>query len=529
MRSSDELTDLDRSGEALRSERDRAQQYLDIATVMLVALDREGDVTLANDYALSVLGYSEEDLLGRSWFDTCVPLENREEIKSVFTRIMDGDLDALGNYENLVLTRTGELRQVAWRNTFMRDARGGIIGTLSSGADITDMREAEREREALREQLLHSQKMEAIGRLAGGIAHDFNNLLMVIINNSTLLLESLAASDPARDEIADIERAALRAADLTRRLLSFSRKQIIDPRDIDINDAVARSESMLRRLIGEDIDLLVVPAPELESTHFDPGQVEQILFNLAANARDAMPLGGKLTIETQNVELDESYYRRHRHTRPGNYVMLAVSDTGEGMNEQTQNKAFEPFFTTKNDGRGTGLGLSTVYGVVKQHGGSIELYSELGEGTTVKILLPASERSARAVAGRTERMDASGGETIMLLEDEPEVRRIVARILSSRGYEVIEAASPEEAIRLGVRGGARFDLLLTDVVMPKMSGKTCFEEMCRSLPHLKVIYMSGYTSNVIAHRGVLDKGTHFVQKPFTGDALARKVREVLDA
>ncbi|MBU0742012.1 PAS domain S-box protein [bacterium] len=524
-----DISELRRAEDTLRAERDRVQQYLDIASVMLVALDREGEVTLANRKALSLLGCREDELLGRNWFECCIPAASRAEVKTVFSRIMNGELEALEAFENHVQTRAGGMRLIAWRNTYLRDAAGRIIGTLSSGEDITDRREAEREREVLREQLLQSQKMEAIGRLAGGIAHDFNNLLTVIINNGDMLLESVSLSDPARRDIADIGRAARRAADLTSQLLSFSRKQIIDPRDIDINEAVARAEIMLRRLIGEDIDLLVMPDRDLKPTNFDPGQIEQILFNLAVNARDAMPTGGKLTIETQNVELDETYHRNHLQTRPGSYVMLAVSDSGQGMDEQTQKLVFEPFFTTKDTGQGTGLGLSTVYGIVKQHGGSIELYSELGRGTTIKILLPSSETPAGASAAKRERTAPAGSETILLLEDEQEVRRITRRILARLGYTVLEAAHPDEAIRLGGAEGAEMDLLLTDVVLPRMSGKTCFDELRAHMPDLKVIYMSGYTENVIAHRGVLDDGTHFLQKPFTKETLARKVREVLDS
>jgi len=522
-----DITDLIRTEDTLRAERDRIQQYLDIASVMLVAIDRDGLVTLANRRALSLLEYSEAEMIGRSWFD-CIPPDVRDEVRTVFARIMSGELEALEAYENQVLTRSGDLRLIAWRNTYLRDAEGRILGTLSSGEDITDRRAAELEREALREQLLQSQKMEAIGRLAGGIAHDFNNLLMVIINNGEMLRDALDPSDPAHRDVADIGRAARRAADLTGQLLSFSRKQIIDPRDIDINEAVTKAEAMLRRLIGEDIDLLVIRDRDLKPTNFDPGQIEQILFNLAVNARDAMPSGGKLTIETQNVELDEAYHRRHLQTRPGAYVMLAVSDSGEGMDEETRTLAFDPFFTTKDTGQGTGLGLATVYGIVKQHGGSIELYSEPGRGTTVKILLPSSRTGDAADVRDPEAPTTTGCESVLLLEDDQEVRRITRRILSHQGYEVLEAAHPDEAIRLVAEGGARIDLLLTDVVLPHMSGKSCFEVLRGSLPDLKVVFMSGYTENVIAHRGVLDNGTHFIQKPFTKEALSLKIRTVLD-
>ncbi len=523
-----DITDLRRVEETLRAEKDRAQQYLNIASVMFVALDKDGIVTLANQRALTVLGFEESELLGSSWVDTCIPTEIREVVRETFHRIMNGELEVLEKYENQVLTKSGDERIIAWRNTYLRDAQGGILGTLSSGEDITERRQAEQEREVLREQLLQSQKMEAIGRLAGGIAHDFNNLLTVIINNSEIMLEVLSESHPSRRDAADIGRAARRAADLTGQLLAFSRKQILEPRNIDINEAVMQSESMLRRLLNEDIDLLFMPGHDLQMTYFDPGQIEQILFNLAINARDAMPDGGKLTIETQNMELDEGYHRNHLQTKPGCYVMLAVSDSGLGMDEETQKNIFDPFFTTKDIGQGTGLGLSTVYGIVKQHGGSIEVYSELGQGTTIKILLPVVAGDADEPSLQSEQVASGGNETILLVEDESEVRRITRRLLVRKGYNVLEAEDTEAAIRIGNDPATPFDLLLTDVVMPKMSGKQVYKQLNEVRPGLKVLYMSGYTENVIAHQGVLDKGVNFLQKPFMADNLMKKVREVLD-
>ncbi|MFQ5891102.1 MAG: ATP-binding protein [Gemmatimonadota bacterium] len=401
---------------------------------------------------------------------------------------------------------------------------------LGYGFDITETRETEAALRQSEEQLRQAQKMEAAGRLAGGVAHDFNNVLTVIIANSELLLTDLGPDDPGRVGVEEIRKAADRAASLTRQLLAFSRKQVLEPRVLDLNAEVADVEKMLRRLIGEDLDLRTVRDPALSPVRADPGQIHQVLVNLAVNAREAMPEGGKLIIETKNVELDEAYAHTHESVAPGPYVMLAVSDTGHGMDEETQSQIFEPFFTTKGPGEGTGLGLATVYGIVKQSGGYIWVYSNPGLGTTFKIYLPR-------VPGAVERLEPSavpaaplrGSETVLLVEDEPVILDLARRVLRQNGYAVLGASGAEEALRVCERHEGAIPLIVTDVVMPRMSGPKLAERLASLRPEARVLYISGYTDEVIVHHGVLAPGTAFLQKPFAAAALARKVREVLDA
>jgi signal transduction histidine kinase/ActR/RegA family two-component response regulator len=385
--------------------------------------------------------------------------------------------------------------------------------------------------EALREseqQLRMSQRLEAVGQLAGGVAHDFNNLLTVITGYSDLILTQLKEDDPLRHKADEVRKAAERAASLTRQLLAFSRKQVLQPKVLDLNSLVAEMSKMLRRLIGEDIELILALKPALARIKADPGQVEQVLMNLLVNARDAMPQGGKMVVETAQAELSEAYADMHIAVTPGQYVMLAVSDTGEGMDAETQKHIFEPFFTTKEVGKGTGLGLATVYGIVKQSGGNIWVYSEKGRGTTFKIYLPRVEEEAEHQSGgeRVERL--RGTETILLVEDEAMVRKLTRSILEENGYRVLEAANGEEALRLCSQYQGPIHLMVTDVVMPLMNGRELAQRMLDSCREVRVLYMSGYTDDAIVHHGVLDPSTHFLEKPFTPDALARKVREVLE-
>ena len=379
------------------------------------------------------------------------------------------------------------------------------------------------------EQLTQARKMEAVGRLAGGIAHDFNNLLTVLIGRSQLLLRRLGAEDPVRADIELMEHTADRAADLTRQLLAFSRKQVLQPSVLDLNVVVANLAEMLRRLIGEDIALVTALDPALSHVKADPGQIEQIVMNLAANARDAMSKGGRLTLETANAELDAAYARRHVEVRPGPYVMLAVSDTGLGMSPETLTHIFEPFFTTKGPGQGTGLGLATVYGIVKQSDGHIWVYSEPGRGTTFKIYLPRVEEAVDPSVARWRLPEpARGHETILLVEDELAVRDLARDVLRAYGYTVLEAQDGREALLISERYFGPIHLMLTDVVMPEMSGRELASQLAPLRPTMPVIYMSGYTDAAVVHHGVLDPGTTFLQKPFTPDALARKLRQVLD-
>jgi signal transduction histidine kinase/DNA-binding response OmpR family regulator len=383
-------------------------------------------------------------------------------------------------------------------------------------------------RERAEAQFLQAQKMEAVGRLAGGVAHDFNNLLTIILGYSDLLLSGTNAADPARASLEEIKKAGERAATLTRQLLAFSRQQVLAPQVLDLNVAVANTDKMLRRLIGEDIDLVTSYGADLGRVKADPGQIEQVIMNLAVNARDAMPDGGKITIETANVHLDETYAHGHVPITPGSYVMLAVSDTGCGMDKETQARVFEPFFTTKEIGKGTGLGLATVYGIVNQSGGFIWLYSELGEGTTLKIYLPRVEEVPATIEPtRVRPAPHRGSETILVVEDEESLRKLVLTVVRAAGYTVLEASRGEEALRICERQPGIIHLMLTDMVMPEMSGRELAARVASLRPETKVLFMSGYTDKAVVHQGVIDEGTPFIQKPFTPDTLARKVREVL--
>lgn len=396
--------------------------------------------------------------------------------------------------------------------------------------DITERRRAEEALRRSEEQLLQAQKMEGIGRLAGGVAHDFNNHLTVINGYCDMVLAKLGASDPMRDQILHVRQAGEQAAHLTHQLLAFSRRQVLEPRVLNLNDSIADTQRMLRRLIGEDIELITMLDPNLGAITADPGQMSQVLMNLLVNARDAMPDGGKIIIETSNVDLDEAYTARHPEVKPGAYVMLAVSDTGSGMDAETQQRIFEPFFTTKKSGEGTGLGLATVYGIVRQSGGWIWVYSEPGRGTNFKLYFARTGTAERVHTPPEAAPPAivRGNETILVVEDQEEVRRLTASVLGGAGYRILEAGNGEQALSYFAGGGEHIHLLFTDVVMPGMTGRELASRVAALSPTTRVLYTSGYTANVIAHRGVLDEGVDYLPKPFTPSRLLIRVREILD-
>jgi len=403
----------------------------------------------------------------------------------------------------------------------VRDSDGTPMRLLGIGTDISD-------RKSLEAQFRQAQKMEAVGLLAGGVAHDFNNLLTAILGYSTFVIDTFGPQDRRRADMEEVLKAGQRAAVLTRQLLAFSRKQVLQPTSVDLNALVMGIRQMLARLIGETVDLVPILAPDLGTVRADPGQLEQVLMNLVLNARDAMPSGGRLAVETANVELDQSFMLDVT-IHPGSYVLLAVSDNGIGMNEATRQRLFEPFFTTKEHGKGTGLGLATVYGIVKQTGGYIWVYSEPGKGATFKIYLPRVSGDGKVPDSVVveEEMPA-GTETVLVVEDEEAVRLLTRRILERAGYRVFDAANAEQAEALFERHGTVFNLLVTDVIMPGASGPRLFERLARQRPGLKVLYVSGYTGDTIVHQGELAPGVEFLRKPFTADALNRRVREVLD-
>jgi PAS domain S-box-containing protein len=523
-----DITERKRAEEALRTEKQRFEILLENAPFGVIMIDKEGNFKYVNSKFIELFGYDFNDIPnGREWFRKAYPdPEYRHDV--IETWINDSNISEPEEKIPRIFTVTCKDRTKKIIRFITVQLEGGEY--LMSSEDITLIQRAEEEKAALAEQLRQSQKMEAIGRLAGGIAHDFNNLLTVIRGYSQLSLLELKADDKLRENIEEVQRATQRATDLTRQLLAFGRRQIMEMKILDLNALLKDLDKMLRRVIGEDIELTYLLANDIGKVKIDPGQIEQVILNLAVNARDAMPSGGKLTIETSNAELDEAYAHTHIGSKPGRYVMLSVSDTGVGMTPEIRERAFDPFFTTKEKGKGTGLGLSTCYGIVKQSGGNIWAYSEPGRGTTFKIYLPWLEEFPKETKDKPEAAEIhKGTETILAVEDEIEVRKLVAQILKGQGYTVIEASDGEEAIKVAQKNsGNKIHLLLTDVVMPGMSGRQLAVTLGLQHPNMKILYMSGYTDNAIVHHGVLEEGVNYIQKPFTLDALARKVREVLD-
>ena len=425
--------------------------------------------------------------------------------------------------------QTGEPIWLIYHLFSVRDADGTAVGWATVSHDITERKRAEAEREKLRDQLAQAQRIESVGRLAGGVAHDFNNMLGVILGHAELLLAELDAGHPFHADLTEIRKAALRSADLTRQLLAFARKQTVAPKVIDLNQVVSGMLKMLQRLIGEDIQMAWVPGQEVWPVKIDPGQIDQILANLCVNARDAIAGVGKVTIETGNADFDDAYCADQVGFVPGEYVMLAVSDDGCGMDAETRSKVFEPFFTTKELGKGTGLGLATVYGAVKQNDGFINVYSEPGHGTTFKIYLPRHLAKADPLPEKgPEKPGQRGSETILLVEDEPAILRLTTVMLEREGYTVVSAGTPGEAIRLANEHVGPIHLLMSDVVMPEMNGRDLAKNILSLYPGVRCLFMSGYTANVIAHHGVLDEGVNFIQKPFSVKDLAAKVRAALE-
>jgi PAS domain S-box-containing protein len=482
--------------------------------------DRDFCLTRWNPAAERIFGFTEAEVLGKTPMDLIVPRQSQLLASSNLGKIKAGSMDTHYDLENL--TKAGASIRCEWHNTPMFDDAGSFAGLLSLAQDVT-------ERKTLEGQLRQALKMEAVGQLAGGIAHDFNNLLSVVLSYSDLALEDLKAEDPVRADIEEIRRAAARAADLTRQLLMFSRQQVVEPKVLDLNDVLAGVDKMLRRLVGEDIELTFVPGASLGHVRADRGSIEQVIMNLIVNARDAMPVGGKLTMETGNMALDEEYAETHVGVKAGAYVMLSVTDTGTGMDKATLARIFEPFFTTKEQGKGTGLGLSTVFGIAQQSGGSVWVYSELGIGTTFRLYLPRVDEDADESAALVVQTALRGSETILLVEDEMQVRDVARGILQRQGYKVLDAQNAGDALLVSERHVGPIHLLLSDVVMPKMSGPALAKLVALARPTTRVLFMSGYTDDAAIRHGVIEAEFAYLQKPITMDTLSRKVRSVLDA
>jgi two-component system cell cycle sensor histidine kinase/response regulator CckA len=513
-----DISERKRAEMALRESESRLRNLLENIQLIAVFLDTEGRVTYANDFLLQLLGYTREEMLSQNWFHLCLPPEEREPVQAIFLEgITEGRIPP--EYENQILTRSQERRLISWSNTVMRNTLGTVVGTASIGVDITDRRRLEAE-------LLQAQKMESIGRLAGGIAHDFNNLLTAILGYTELARASALSDEEMRFCLENIHKAGQRAAELTAKLLGFARKQIISPREVNLNDLILDTDRILRRLIPEHIQLVTVLRAELGLVRLDPGQFQQILMNLVVNARDAMPFGGKITVETDNFRLQPDSPSPPGGIPPGDYVMLTVSDTGEGIREEVLAHIFEPFFTTKGVGKGTGLGLATCYGIVKQNNGAIWVESQVGQGATFRVCLPRVEKSAAPVLPALS--PTRGTETILLAEDEPMVRDIAARTLREHGYRVLEAADGREAIEIANTTTETIHLLMTDLVMPHVGGGELAWRLQRFVPDLHVLYVSGYAEEPAVLEGLHLERAGFLQKPFTAESLLRRVRELLD-
>jgi PAS domain S-box-containing protein len=492
---------------------------LESASQAILSVDRSGRIVLANHRTEEMFGYERGELMGAR-IEILLPESKRaahgRQREDYFAqpriRPMGIGMDLAGRRKDGA--------------EFPVEVSLSYVETEDGTYAIAFVNDTS-ERKRLEEQLMQSQKMEAVGRLAGGVAHDFNNMLTVIEGYNRMILDELSPLDPLRGCAEEIMKAADRAGALTNQLLAFSRRQVMQPRVMNVNTVIMRTEKMLRRLIGEDVEVRLHLGTEVGNIKADPSHIDQALVNLVVNARDAMPTGGLITVETANVHLDETYAKTHSGVVPGDFVMIAVSDNGHGMDAETRRRIFEPFFTTKAQGKGTGLGLATVYGIIKQSGGDIWVYSEQGKGTTFKLYFPRVDSAAAEIADSAPELQPTGSETVLLVEDEKAVRDLTAKMLQRLGYTVLVAGGGAEAIEIARSYIGPISLLLTDVVMPGMSGRQVADALSGARPGMKVMYLSGYTDNTVVHHGVLESGVNFLPKPFSREVLAKKLREVL--
>lgn len=524
-----DVTEEYRIAEALKTSEEKYRKIVEETGDLITRTDEKGVLTYVNQCAKRIFGIPAVQCLGKSAFEFIHP-EDREKTEEWFHDCVDNHFKQSSFENRLVNQETNEIFQFLWTCNFHYDDQGCLLLVNSVAHDITERKRAAEEKSKLESQLQQVQKMESVGRLAGGVAHDFNNMLGVILGHTEMLLEHVNPGEPTYEDLEEIRKAAERSADLTRQLLAFARKQTAAPKVLDLNKTVDSMLKMIKRLIGENITLERLTSDESWLVNIDPSQIDQVLANLCVNARDAIVDVGKLTIETGIATFDESDCIFHPGCTPGEYVLLTVSDNGCGMDAETQANIFEPFFTTKELGKGTGLGLATVFGIVKQNNGFIDVYSEAGLGTTFKIYLPRHiGKSELRLEKDLSNQAVVGHETILLVEDEPAILKITKIMLERLGYIVLAASTPGEACRLAREFAGEIHLLMTDVVMPEMNGRDLAKNLLTLYPNLNRLFMSGYTANVITHHGVLDEGVHFIQKPFSKNALATKIREAIDS
>jgi PAS domain S-box-containing protein len=521
-----DVTERKQAESALRESEERfSKSFRANPAPMVISEIDTGRFIDVNERWLAMLGHTREETIGHTSKE--LGIWNDPDHRDRVIRQLRAD-GYIKDIPTVFRTKSGEIRTTLW--SAEKIALGNREVMLSLILDTTERQRAEEEREKLREQLTQAQKMESVGRLAGGVAHDFNNMLSVILGHTELALENLEPGQPLYLDLQEVRKAAERSAALTRQLLAFARKQSVDPKVLDLNETVEGMLKMLRRLIGEDIELSWRPGEDLPPVKMDPSQIDQILANLCVNARDAIDHStGKVTIETGRAEFDQSDCAARMDAAPGVYVLIAVSDNGCGMSEETKAHVFEPFFTTKTQGEGTGLGLATVYGIVRQNRGFINVYSEVGRGTTFRIYFPACSEGVRDAAWEKQADVLEGHETILLVEDEPSILSLAIQMRERLGYRTLAASTPGEALRLAREHPGEIHLLITDVVMPEMNGRELAQRLLALHPRLKRLFMSGYTADVIAHQGVLDKGVNFMQKPFSFQVLSTKVREALES
>ena len=523
-----DVTEQIRAEESLKFEKERAQQYLDVAGVILIAIDTDRKVTLINPKGCEILGYPKEEIIGKDWFDHFLFSENVNEVKGVFDQILSGNIELVRYYENPVKTRVGDNRLVAWHNSLLKDSQENIIGLFSSGEDITEQKRVEAEQERLRSQLTQSQKMEAIGTLAGGIAHDFNNILGIILGNAELAMDDVPDLNPARNNLDEVRKACLRAKDVVSQILAFSRKSESEQNPFNIASVVTESLKLLRASIPTSVDIRRNISNDIEDILGDPTQIHQIMINLCTNAAHAMEdAGGTLEVVLENTELDEDTAYRHPELKPGPYVQLSVSDTGFGMSPEVMGRIFDPYFTTKDVGKGTGLGLSVVHGIVNSHRGGISVESEAGKGTTFNLLFPAVERQMPQKPKKLEELP-TGEERILFVDDEDAMVSLNRQRLERLGYKVVSKTDPSEALAFFRYNPHQIDLVITDMTMPRMTGDKLAQEILNIRSDIPIIICTGYSQKMTAEKAREFGIRKYIEKPIEMGTLARSVREVLD-